>query len=302
METSKKNVQEIRISVPWGYLAGKAYGEEQDPLVVCTHGIMDNAGSLDRLITYLPNTFYYIAVDLPGHGQSSHFPPHLPIHTLNYLLVYKYISKYYGKKYIILGHSYGGQIGILYAQLYPDCVEKVIMLDTVSIFPVSASYFKDYISGNLEDFVKMEEKLLGKQPPSYTEEEALHKLQNGRNYGPITRAAAVALFPRSVKKVGNDQYQFTLDQRIKHALNLTRDIRYIIETLKSNPLQCPVLFILGKKSTAQQVYLSSLIQYLKKQKNIRFKMVEGNHDVHNNNPERVAPHIVKFLLWKKGKL
>nr|CAH7753933.1 unnamed protein product [Callosobruchus chinensis] len=47
---------------------------------------MDNAGAFDNLIPLLPHKFRYVCIDLPGHGRSSHFPPHLPLHTLNFLL------------------------------------------------------------------------------------------------------------------------------------------------------------------------------------------------------------------------
>ena len=38
------------------------------------HGYMDNAGTFDRLIPLLPDKFYVVAIDLPGHGFSSHVP------------------------------------------------------------------------------------------------------------------------------------------------------------------------------------------------------------------------------------
>lgn len=38
------------------------------------HGWQDNAGSFDTLIPLLPSNFSYLAIDLPGHGLSSHSP------------------------------------------------------------------------------------------------------------------------------------------------------------------------------------------------------------------------------------
>ncbi|KAG5892195.1 hypothetical protein JTB14_012931 [Gonioctena quinquepunctata] len=302
METTTKKIQELRITVSWGYIAAKAWGEEKDPLVLCIHGIMDNAGTFDRLIPYLPNSFYYVAIDLPGHGLSSHFPPHLPIHSLNYLLVYKHIAKHFGKKFIVLGHSYGGQLGFLFAQLHPECVEKIIMLDTITLFPVDAKNFKDYLAEKLNDFVHMEEKFSGKQAPIYTYEEAFNRLQNGRNYSALTSEAAKALLTRAIVETDDGRYRFSLDQRIKSTINVTRDFRYVMDTMKSDPVNCPILIILGKESKAQRVYMRSMIQFFQKWKNVTLKMVGGGHDVHNEYPERVVPYIVKFLVIHKGKL
>lgn len=72
--------------------------------------------------------------------------------------------------------------------------------------------------------------------------------------------------------------------------------------LKVHPVRCPVLIVLGSESTAQQVFLSSIIQFLKRRRNVRIKYAEGNHDVHNDSPELVAPYVVKFLLYQKNKL
>lgn len=271
--------------------------------VLVIHGIMDNAGSFDRLIPLLPRSFYYICIDLPGHGLSSHYPAHLPIYALNYIIAYKLIMDYFKRKhYIILGHSYGGQLGFLFTQLYPQYVEKLILLDTINLFPVLSRNFKSYLIDKFDNFLSLEEKLSeNNSPPSYTYEEAVEKIQFSR-YSSITTEAAIALSHRALKSVGNDGYIFRVDRRIKNSINPLRDFRYILGTLKENPVTCPVLIILAKESKLQQMHLKSVLNVLRKMKNVTVKGVEGDHDVHNDNPERVSPYVCRFLLDKKGKL
>lgn len=283
------------------YVLAKVWGDEKDMAVLVIHGIMDNAGSFDRLIPLLPHSFYYICIDLPGHGLSSHYPAHLPIFSLSYIIVYKLIMEYFNKKrYIIMGHSYGGQLGFVFTQLYPQYVEKLILLDTITLFPVITRNFRSYLVEKFENFLSLEEKL-SRNSISYTYDEALDKIQFSR-YAPLTTEAATALSHRALELTKNGKYRFSLDQRIKNFINPLRDFRYILETLKENPIKCPVLIILGKESKFQQTYMKSVLTYLKKMKNITIKIVEGHHDVHNNNPEKVSPYICTFLLDKKGKL
>ena len=48
--------------------------------VLCVHGYMDNAMSFSTLAPLLlqgPNPPHVVAVDLPGHGLSEHFPPYV---------------------------------------------------------------------------------------------------------------------------------------------------------------------------------------------------------------------------------
>ncbi|ENN82990.1 hypothetical protein YQE_00647, partial [Dendroctonus ponderosae] len=110
---------------------------------------MDNAGSFDDLIPLLPK-YFYICIDLPGHGQSDPFPPILPIHSADYLLAIRVVVDYFQRdKYIYMGHSYGGQMGedskILRSFLLPvlehlkrqKCVKIVYMKGDHDVHQVS---------------------------------------------------------------------------------------------------------------------------------------------------------------------
>lgn len=70
------NFTEMKIPIPYGYIAAKVWGSlNQDSVkVIAMHGYMDNAGTFDRLIPLLPDQFYVVAYDFPGHGFSSHVP------------------------------------------------------------------------------------------------------------------------------------------------------------------------------------------------------------------------------------
>jgi pimeloyl-ACP methyl ester carboxylesterase len=70
------NFTEMKIPVPFGYIAAKVWGSlnENSIRTIAMHGYMDNAGTWDRLIPLLPDQFYIVAIDLPGHGFSSHVP------------------------------------------------------------------------------------------------------------------------------------------------------------------------------------------------------------------------------------
>lgn len=281
----------------------KTWGNENDPHILCFHGILDNAGSFNRLIPLLDSHYYYICVDLPGHGRSSHFPENLPLYNIDNIIVYMLVAKYFKKeKYLIIGHSYGGLLAFFFAQVYPELVEKLVMLDTIMMFPLPAKSFKSYIREVYESYLVMDAKLKKNKQPEYTYEEALYRLQYKRSYGEVTKEAAEALLERSIKKLDNGKYVFTFDQRLKNVALPLNDIRYKLETLKFNPVSCPILMVLARDSAIQQVILKKVLAALKKSKTIKIVLVNGDHDVHNTNPERVAPHIRAFLQFKMNKL
>ncbi|XP_060530724.1 serine hydrolase-like protein 2 isoform X2 [Cylas formicarius] len=261
---------------------------------------MDNAGTFNRLIPLLSKSYYYIAVDLPGHGKSSHFPPHLPIHSTDYLLAYQLVINHFNrKKYILMGHSYGGQLGLLYAQMYPNRIDKLIMLDTLHLFPVPSRYFKNILEEKILLHLEIEQKSKIKRPPMYTFEEAIQKIRQGRSF-PLRLEAAEELLKRALIPAGNGKYWLSFDQRLKNFINPLHDFRYALETLKKFPVHCPVLIILGKDSKGQQIFLKPFLDYYKKQSNFVVIIVPGDHDVHNNEPEEVASHIAQFLIGQSS--
>lgn len=174
--------QEIEIEAPWGKIAAKVWGQPNHQLVVALHGIMDNAGSFNNLIPLLPDDFFYVCIDLPGHGKSAHFPPHSPIFTINYLMVFPAVLQCFKRdKCIVMGHSYGGQIGVFFAQLYPEKVEKLILLDTVHTFTLPTEYFKDVVVHKFGQLFRFEEKQKGKSAPAYEYDQAIDRIIKVRN-------------------------------------------------------------------------------------------------------------------------
>ncbi|XP_050303535.1 serine hydrolase-like protein [Anthonomus grandis grandis] len=294
--------REIKIDAPWGKIALKLWGDERDPAVFAIHGVMDNAGSFDNLIPLLPTHMFYICVDLPGHGKSDHFPPHLPIFTINYVLTYIIVTDYFKTgKYIVMGHSYGGQIGQLFSRIYPERVEKLIMFDTIYTNPIPTKYYREYLEDKFSTYLYLENKMKTGEAPLYSYQEAVDKIMKVRPY-PIEGDAVKNLLKRMLIPVEGDKYKLSIDQRLKCFINPLHNDKYAIDSLTESPLKCPVLMIFGLDSRAQRHLLRPILSHLKKQKNVTVKYVPGHHDVHQNDPERVAPIVNEFLAVTKSKL
>ena len=69
-------VVENKIPVPYGHIAVKVWGnfETSHIHVLALHGWMHNASTFDPICELLNDQYYIIAMDLPGHGFSSHYP------------------------------------------------------------------------------------------------------------------------------------------------------------------------------------------------------------------------------------
>ncbi len=66
--------EEIQLAMPWGHVSGLAFGPPDGRPVLGVHGWQDNANSFLGLVPFLPKDVRFVAIDLPGHGFSSHLP------------------------------------------------------------------------------------------------------------------------------------------------------------------------------------------------------------------------------------
>ncbi|XP_054438451.1 serine hydrolase-like protein 2 isoform X2 [Pteronotus mesoamericanus] len=123
---------ELKLAVPWGHIAAKAWGSPKGRPVLCLHGWLDNANSFDRLIPLLPRDLYYVAMDFRGHGLSSHFGPGLCCHFQNFVSeTRRVVEALKWKRFSILGHSFGGFVGGMFSCVFPEMVDELIMLDSL---------------------------------------------------------------------------------------------------------------------------------------------------------------------------
>ena len=125
-------------------LNSKVLGSSKKKIVIL-HGFL---GSLDNWITFSKkiseNNFEVHLLDQRNHGKSFHSD------EFNYELMVKdlheYISKFNINSISIIGHSMGGKTAMLFSLIYPDLVEKLIVVD---ILPVSYNNSYDLIFDSL---------------------------------------------------------------------------------------------------------------------------------------------------------
>lgn len=279
---------EVKFPVPWGYIAGKIYGSLKEKRVLMVHGILDNAGTFDRLIEHLPQKYQYVSIDLPGHGLSSPMPPEMPLHYFDYVhSILLVLDALKWQTCIYIGHSFGVHIATYFSILYPGRLEKIVALDGFLPFVVKdiVPYIQDVY--NLNAYAKDSNIL-------YTKDEVMHALQFKR-FETLRTGAAEALFKRAVTKVG-DLYKFNRDTRLRHVVRPFFTLEQHKEIFKKYTTK--TLIIIADSSVRVNILLQivkTLPTIINKTELFTVIQVRGNHDVHNNYPEWVAPHICKFL-------
>uniref|UniRef100_A0A1B6DXS9 AB hydrolase-1 domain-containing protein n=1 Tax=Clastoptera arizonana TaxID=38151 RepID=A0A1B6DXS9_9HEMI len=294
----KMEMTEISIPVPWGIIAGFVIGDPLKPPVLCVHGFQDNSNSFLQLLPLLSKSFYYICIDLPSHGKSCHFPDGMLMLHMIFIFSLKRVVDYFKfEKIHYMGHSFGGVLGILFSCIFPEHVEKLIVIDT--FFPTVAS--TDHTAKMLKYLIfklfEIETKRLS-QSPLYSMNEILEKMLQTRKTQ-LTPKLAEQMILRSCIQVEDNKFQISNDLRLKLKVPLiltSKQAEFVLDRLV-----CSILILDSSEKTEKDLK-EPYQKYLMKKKNVVLKIVEGDHDMHMVFPERLAPIINSFLIIHNSRL
>jgi pimeloyl-ACP methyl ester carboxylesterase len=111
-------------------LTALIWGDEAAAPLLALHGWLDNAGSYAFLAPKLVERFRVIALELPGHGHSSHLPAGISYHYVDYVSAVLSAADALGlERYSLLGHSLGAGIASLAAAATPQRIDRLFLIE-----------------------------------------------------------------------------------------------------------------------------------------------------------------------------
>ncbi|CAB9497265.1 Serine hydrolase-like protein [Seminavis robusta] len=271
---------------------------------------------------------HVVCLDLPGHGLSSHrsqdAPPMIRAEYLFYVAEALRQLQWVDKpkrgnnrqpndnkqKFVIVGHSMGSGIALLYAAAFPEQVRQLVFLDALAPLVGRSD---TSTAQNLRQYVQtrqLDGQMLA-DPANrfyYPSKEAATKARinsaksfPGNQY--ISQMAAEQLVERGVvedEPINSNngalkrRFRFRHDPRLawKSLLNLTQD--QLDELYRE--VQCPTCILLGQDGwpfeEAQKQRVQQVLQPTV------FKTMPGSHSLHADPDvaEAVVQEIVEFLL------
>ncbi len=169
----KLNIKNVKIN----YID---YGENKDGTILLLHGWGQNIEMMKPLGDAYANNYRILIIDLPGFGDS--MEPDYAWDVPDYVdMVHEFLNELKVEDIIIMGHSFGGKIGLLYASQYN--VKKLVLFGSPFKKEVNKLSFK----------IRLLKKL--KKVPGLNKFEELVKKHIGstdyRNASPLMRKALV---------------------------------------------------------------------------------------------------------------
>lgn len=327
MSRDNLEVTEISVPVPFGFIRGKKWlnhsdahgvtGNEEYERMLAIHGWQDNCGTFDTIIPLIiaGRNMIIVAIDLPGHGFSSHFPAGCPYSDLNYAMDIKRVMKFFNwNKVSLMGHSMGGYVSIFFASLFPDLVDKVISLDIIKPLTFKSDDLSRSTANAVQTFLSIEDKLASSEAqPTYTFKDGMKRLiQAHSKLGVLSDEAAEILMKRGSKPLSENEHEssnsesgkngcdqeivFTRDPRLR-AIFFTRLDTMTVKAYLSN-IKCKLLVIKAKdgiKLDEDEVTSEFIKVYRNNCSSFSYAEVEGQHHVHLCQPQFASPVITSFL-------
>jgi len=98
-------------------------------VVVLLHGFLENLNMWNEIAKELAKRNRVISIDLLGHGKSENLGY---IHTMEdqAQMVKAVLDHLRLRKYILIGHSMGGYIGLAFAELYPSTIKGICLMNS----------------------------------------------------------------------------------------------------------------------------------------------------------------------------
>jgi pimeloyl-ACP methyl ester carboxylesterase len=266
-------------------LAVKRWGGSSSKPILALHGWLDNAGTFDRLAPLLKE-FQIFAVDMLGHGHSSHWPQGMSYHSIDVVgIVSQLVHHWNWEKVTLLGHSMGASIASLYAGIFPEKVEKLVLIEGLGPLAAPASEAPHRLRRSIEQYAELPFKKL----PVYSSVDEAIEIR--RRVSGMSVEAATPIVTRGLKEVAGG-FTWRTDPRLKMESPYRMTEEQICECLKQ--ITCQVLWIRANQGMNLEPFMASHRQQSVKQ--LKVFRLDGNHHVQLEDPQGVAQAINSFLL------
>ena len=272
--------EDITFDTPPLSIAAHRSGNPHGPKLLALHGWLDNAASFAPLAPYFSD-HDLIAIDLPGHGRSSHRPPGAWYHFIDYCSDVLAVVEALGwTRFSMLGHSLGGAIASVLGSALADRVERLYLIESLGPISSAHSTLPELLAKALRDRVA----IAGKQLRLFPDSAAAVTARLGNREMPLSMASARLLVERGLRTVDGG-FEWSSDPR----LTLTSAIRFseaqVCVYLAG--IRCPVRLVVADPPMPF-VDTAHMLERTRVVPDLRLTRLAGSHHLHMELPGEVA--------------
>lgn len=274
----------FNLIIPGFTIACKAWGDETLPPILALHGWLDNANSFDLLALHLEKKFHLIAVDLPGHGLSSHLPQGCYYHFIDGIFtIINILNALNVEKAHLLGHSMGACLASLVAGVIPERMLSLTLIEALGPFSSPELSCRKQLAHFAEnDLVK-----ISKEPKFYP---SLNLAAHARaKSGHLSLEHAQILCERGVEEK-EGQFFWRHDRRLITSTPLRMTETQILTCMEAITTKTCLIWA-EKGFVYDQHQMQKRIEAVNQLEVIR---MEGGHHLHMEKPDAVNQRLEEF--------
>ncbi|PAR46083.1 alpha/beta fold hydrolase [Vibrio metoecus] len=273
---------ETTYSLELGQLAAVEVGDAKmaEVSVIFIHGWLDNAASffsLMQALHHLCPDLHLCAIDLPGHGLSSHRAGYYPFHDyiddIDQLLL-----NLSPNKHVLVGHSLGALIASCYSAAFPEQVNGLVQIEGFGPLSEPATHSVT----RLRQGVRSRHALRNVKPRGYSSFD--HALRHRALVNQLSGELLRPLVERGTYQ-HDEQWFWRHDPKLKadslYRMTQEQAMQFCLQ------IGCPQQVILGAQG------FDSLLSRVQDERfsSIPITTVSGGHHCHLEQPQSVAELI-----------
>jgi pimeloyl-ACP methyl ester carboxylesterase len=267
------------------------WGARDAPPLVLLHGVRDHARSWDGIAASFADRYRVLAPDLRGHGDSEHarggfYPTEGYVFDLAELVEQERLAPF-----IFIGHSLGGNIGLRYAGLYPDRVNRIVAIEGLAHSPTLVAKERARpIEQRLRDWIERQRDIASKPPRRYASlEEATAKV--AAQHPRFEPGFAAHLTRHGVRAHADGTVSFKFDPALRAfpPVELAPEDGWRLWSM----IECPTLLVYGAQSWASNPVVDGRAVHFR---SAQVETLEGaGHWAHHDQREGFLAAVERFL-------
>ena len=266
------------------HIAAREWGDPAGAPVLALHGWLDNCGSFAPLGRLLRRV-RLIALDLPGHGHSSHRSADGTYNIWQDVGVVHSVTEQLGwERFALLGHSRGAMVCTLTAGTFPERISHLGLLDSF----VPGTVATDAEPEQLRRAILERAERGAREAKVYPDREALVATRL-RGPTPLSALSAPDIVARGAEPVA-EGWRWRSDEKLK----LASEIKLTPELVRGfvARIPCPILLLLSDSGRMERFYGMEAHA-----RNLEIAEVRGGHHFHMEEPAaEVAERLDGFFL------
>ncbi|MDA1075375.1 MAG: alpha/beta hydrolase [Proteobacteria bacterium] len=264
------------------------WGNTDQPAMLLLHGVQDHCHTWDWFAPRFADRYHLVAPDLRGHGDSE-WCKGAGYHTLDYVYdTAQLVNQAKLQPLTLVAHSMGGTIAALFAGVFPERVERLVLLEGVGLHPGWADGLG--AAQRIRNWIEGTHTLAGRLPRRYDNlQNAFERMQKANPHLSPEQARHLTAHGSNQNEDGTYSWKFDNYTHAHPPYGMPEDQI----TACWERVACPVLIINARDGYGHRIGQNGTDAYFK---DVRMVNVDAaGHWVHHDQLEKVVDEVDAFL-------